>query len=109
MSFQTWGDCYNNPKNKTMGGQHNNTQSNELHYKLGNFYVSRGCGRGQGCGHFNNNYPCLPNPFPTLYIEQAPASTYLEALSTVTNTYNSNTSNKQTHVLKPFKNQPNRG
>ena len=92
-----------------MGGQHNNTQSNAHHYKGGNFYVSRGCGHGQGCGCFNNNYPCLTNPFPTLYIEQAPESTSPEALSTVTNTNNSKKSNKQTYVLKHFKNQPNRG
>ena len=92
-----------------MVGQHNNSQSNAHHYKGGNFYVSRGHGRVQGCGCFNNNYPCLTNPFPTLYIEQAPESTSPEALSTVTNTDNSNKSNKQTYVLKHFKNQPNRG
>ena len=109
MSSHTWGDCHNNPKNKAMGGQHNNTQSNAHHYKGGNFYASRGCRRGQGHGHFNNNYPCLTNTFPTLYIKQTPESTSPEALSTVTNTDNSNTSNKQTYVLKHFKNQPNRG
>ena len=90
-----------------MVGQHNNSQSNAHHYKGGNFYVSRGHGRVQGCGCFNNNYPCLTNPFPTLYIEQTPESTSPEALSTVTNTNNSNKSNKQTYVLKHFKNQPN--
>ena len=108
MSSHTLGDCHNNLKNKAMGGQHNNTQSNAHHYKGGNLYVSRGCGCGQGCGHFNNNYPRLPNPFPTLYIEQAPGNRLLNALSTVMNTDNSNKSNEQTYVLKHFKNQPNR-
>ena len=55
MSSHTWGDCYNNPKNKDIGSQHNNTQSNAYHYKQDKFHVSRGCGRGQGRGHFNNN------------------------------------------------------
>ena len=108
MSSHTWGDCYNNPKNEAMGGQHNNTQSNEHHYKRDNFYASRGHrhGQGQGRGRFNNYYHCLTNPFPTLYIKQAPASTSPEALSTVKNTGNSNTSNKQTYVLKYLKINP---
>ena len=63
----------------------------------------------QGCGCFNNNYPCLTNPFSILYIKQASASTSPEALSTVTNTDNLNKSNKQTYVLKHFKKSPNRG
>ena len=90
-----------------MGGQHNNnTQSNAHHYKRGNFYVSRGRGHGQGRGCFNNNYPCLANPFPTLYSKQAPVSTSPEALSTVTNTDNSNTRYEQTNVLKHYKINP---
>ena len=50
MSSHTWGDCFNNPKNKTLDSQHDNTQHNVNHYGCGNYYVSRGQGYGQGWG-----------------------------------------------------------
>ena len=108
MSSHTWGDCFNIPKNKALDGQHDNTRHNVNHYSRGCYYMSRGRGHGQGLGHHSNNVPLLTNPFPTLYIEQAPANTPLDALSTVTNTNNSATCNNQAYILKHIK-KPNRG
>ena len=100
------GDCFNNPKNKAFDGQHDNTRHNAHHYSHASNYVSRG--RGHGQGRHSNNVPLLTNPFPTLYIEQAPANTPLDALSTVTNTDNSASGNNQAYILKHIK-KPNRG
>ena len=110
MSSHTWGDCFNNPKNKILNDQHDNTWHNAYHYSQGSSYVSRGRGRGQGHGrgNYSNNVHLLTNPFPTLYIEQAPANTQLDALSTVTNTNNSASGNNQAYILKQIK-KPNRG
>ena len=108
MSSHTWGDCFNNPKNKALDGQHDNTRHNAHHYSRGSYYMSRGRGCGLGQGRHSNNVPLLTNPFPTLYIEQAPANTPLDALSTVTNTNNSASGNNQAHILKQIK-KPNRG
>ena len=107
MSTHTWGDCFNNPKNKVTEGPNNKIQ-HERNHGQGHFYLTRGqgCGQGQGC-HFYNA-PCLPNPFPTLYIEQAPTNTPTDALSTVTNTDYSNMSNNQTYMVKHIQ-KPNRG
>ena len=91
-----------------MEDQHDNTQNNVNHYGHGHFYVARGQGPGQGRGHYNNNAPPLPNPFPTLYIKQAPTNAPPDALSTVTTTNNSTIGNNQTYFLKHIK-KPNRG
>ena len=103
MSTHTWGDCFNNPKNKVSEGPNNKIQHNKKHGQ-GYFYLTRG--RGRGC-HFYNA-PCLPNPFPTLYIKQASTNTPTDALSMVTNTDNSNMSNKQTYMVKHIQ-KPNIG
>ena len=100
------GDCFNNTKNKALDGQHDNTQHNVNHYEHDSSYVSRGQGCGQGC--YTINVPLLTNPFPTLYIEQAPANTPPDALSTVTNTNNSASGNNQAYILKLIK-KPKRG
>ena len=95
MSTHTWGDCFNNPKNKASEGPNNKIQHDKNHGQ-GYFYSTRGQGCGQGCGHHFYNAPHIPNPFPTLYIKQEPTNSPTDALSTVTNTNNPNMSNKQT-------------
>ena len=108
MSSHTWGDCFNNPKNMALDSQHDNIQHNVNHYGRGNYYVSRNQGHGQEHGHYTNNAPCLPNPYPTLYIKQAPSNEPLDALYMVTNTDNSAAGNNQACILKQIK-KPNRG
>ena len=102
MSSQTWGNSFNNPRNKTLDGQHDNTWHNVNHYSCGNYYMSRGkgCRQGQGQENNSNNVPLLINPFSTLYIEQAPTNAPLDALSMATNTNNSATGNNQACMLK---------
>ena len=107
MSTHTLGDCFNNPKNKVSEGPNNKIQ-HERNHGQGYFYSTRGRGRRQGCERHFYNAPRLPNPFPTLYIEQAPTNTPTDALSMVTNTDNSNMSNKQTYMVKHIQ-KPNRG
>jgi hypothetical protein len=51
MSSHTWGDCFNNPKNKALEGQNSNLHSMEIHSGCGYHYLTRGQGRGYGCGH----------------------------------------------------------
>ena len=109
ISSHTWGDCYNNPKNKTLEGQHcnnnNNNPNKDSHYRQGKYSFLRGQGHGCGCGTYNA--PHLPNPFPTLYIQQAPTNVPPDALSTATNTDTSSIPHTQTYVVKPMNN--NRG
>ena len=68
MSSHTWGNSFNNPKNKTLEGQKINTQ-HDKHHGQGYFYLTKGQGCGQGLGHHFYNAPHLPNSLPTLYIE----------------------------------------
>ena len=42
MSSHTWGDCFNNPKNKTSEGQNNNLHSMETHSGHGYHFSTRG-------------------------------------------------------------------
>ena len=110
MSSHTWGDCYNNPKNKTSEGQHNNNNPNkDSHFRHGNYSFPRGQGRGHGygcrCGSYN--VPYLPNPCPTLYIHQDPTNVPPDTLSTVTNTDTSTIAPPKRYMVKPMNN--NRG
>ena len=112
MSSHTWGDCCNNPKNKTSEGQHNNNNNDpnkDSHYRHRNYSFPRGQGHGHGYRHGRGSYniPCLPNLFLTLYIQQAPTNVPLDALSTVTNTDTSTIAPPQTYMVKPMNN--NRG
>ena len=52
--------------------------------------------------------PRLTNPFPTLYIKQAPTNAPTDALSTFTNTNNKTVGNP-TNVLKHLTQKPKRG
>ena len=86
MSSHTWGDSFNNPKNNTAEGQNINPRTMESHSGHRYYYSTRGQGRGYGheCSSFN--VPCLTNPFPTLYIQQALINVPLDVLTTTTNT-----------------------
>lgn len=53
------------------------------------------------------NNPHLPNPIPTLYIQQAPTNDPQDALATVTNTNTSTVIPTQMQRVKPMSN--NRG
>ena len=107
MSSHTWGDCFNNPKNKASEGQNSNPHSMETHSGHGYHYSTRGQGRGFGCGHGSYNVPCLTNPFPTLYIQQVPTNVPTDAISIVTNTDTSSVVPTPTYVVKHVNN--NRG
>lgn len=107
MSSHTWGDCFNNPKNKALDGPNNNAQHGKNHGQ-GYFYLTRGWEQGHGYGHHFYSAPHIPNPFPTLYIEQAPTNAPMDALSMVSNTNNCNMSNNQTYDVKDIQ-KPNRG
>ena len=104
----TWGDCFNNPKKKTLKGQIDNNQHDKHHGK-GHFYSTRRQGCGQGCGyHFIMLLIFLTPPPPTLHIKQATRNAPMDAISMVSNTNNSNMSNNQTHLVKHIS-KPNRG
>ena len=105
MSSHTWGDCFNNPKNKASEGQNSNLHSMENHSERGYHYLARGQGWGYGCGHGSFNVPCLTNPFPTLYIQLAPTYAPQDALSTVTNAVTSSVVPSPTYVVKPLNNK----
>ena len=107
MSSHTWGGCYNNPKNKTLNGQDNSTWHDNSH-SWSQYYSTTGQEYGRGHGRNDNNAPQLTNPFPTLYIEQAPTNAPIDALSTVTNTDNSTVGNP-TYVVKHITQKPKRG
>ena len=110
MSSHTWGDCFNNPQNKTSESQHINTNPNKdshFRHRKYSFPRGQGCGRGYRHRHGSYNVSCLPNPFPTLYIQQAPTNVPPDALSTVTNTDTSTIAPPQTYMVKPMNN--NRG
>jgi hypothetical protein len=57
MYSQTWGDCFNIPKNKTSDGQQNNNHNKESHNWHGYYYSYRGQGCGQWQGHGSYNAP----------------------------------------------------
>ena len=107
----TWGDCFNNPNDTTNEGQNSNNCNLESHSGCRYYFSTRGqgCGHGHrhGCGHGSYNAPCLPNPFITLYIQQAPTNDPPDELSTVTNTDTSTVAPTQTYVVKHMNN--NRG
>ena len=107
MPSHTWGGCYNNPKNKALNCQDNSTWHDNSH-GWSQYYSTRGHGYGRGCGCNYNHTPQLTNPFPTLYVEQAPTNAPIDTLSTVTNTDNSTVGNP-TYVLKHLTQKPKRG
>ena len=65
-------------------------------------YSTRGQGCGYGQGHGSYHVPCLTNPFPTLFIQQAPTIAPPNALSTVTNTDTSSVIPTQTYEGIPM-------
>ena len=77
----------------------------EGHSGRGYYYSTRGRGRGFGRGRGSFNVPCLTNPFPTLYIQQAPTNVPTDALSTVTNTDTSSVVPNPTYVVKHVNNK----
>ena len=79
----------------------------EGHSGRGYQYSTKGQGWGFGRGRGSFNVPCLTNPFPTLYIQQAPTNVPTDALSTVTNTDTSSVVPTPTYVVKHVNN--NRG
>ena len=79
----------------------------EGHSGRGYHYSTRGRGRGYGHGCGSYNVPRLTNPFPTLYIQQAPTNVPTDAISNVTNTDTSSVVPTQKYVVKPIHN--NRG
>ena len=107
MSSHTWGNCFNNPKNKASEGQNSNLHSMETHSGCGYHYSTRGQGCGFGCGHGSYNVPCLTISFPTSYIQQALTNVPTDAISNVTNTDTSSVVPTPTYVVKPLNN--NRG
>ena len=105
MASHAWGDCFNNPKNKTSESQYNNNCNQDRQYGRGYNYSTRGRGNGHGRGNNNRNLPQITNPYPSLYIEQAPGNNVPDTLSTVTNTDNSTAAPNQTYVIKPISNK----
>ena len=87
-----------------MNGQDNSTQYDNSQSQS-QYYSTRGQGYDRGCGHNYDDTPWLTNPFPTLYIEQAPSNAPTNALSTVTNTDNS-TVGSPTYVVKFITQKP---
>jgi hypothetical protein len=94
-----WGDCINNPRNKSAGGRHGGQHSHghDIGGRLGwgTYYSS--CG-GCGCGYHT---PQIATPFPTLYMQQAPSNNALpDALSTVSNADTSSVIPNATYVIQ---------
>ena len=105
MASHAWGDCFNNPKIKTSESQYNNNRNQDRQYGCSYNYSTRGCGNGYGRGHNNRNLPQITNPYPSLYIEQAPENNVPDTLSTVTNTDNFTVAPHQTYVIKTISNK----
>jgi hypothetical protein len=59
-----WGDCFNNLKNKTSEGQHNNNNLNKKHHnRHRNYSFPRGQRRGHRCGCGSCNVLTFPIHF----------------------------------------------
>ena len=104
MSSHTWrgGDCFNNPKNESTEGQNIKNCNMESHSGHGYYYLTRGWGWDYRCGCGSYKVPCLTNPFPTLFIQQAPTIAPPNALSTVTNTHTYSVIPIQTYIVIPM-------